>query len=166
MTLDIILAVVSALLIIIGFFGTFLPIIPGAPLAWIGLLVGYFSNYILLNIVVLIVCCVFAIIVSVADNIFPIAMTKQSGGTKSGTWGSTIGLIVGMMLGPWGIILGPFCGALIGEIIHDSSDMNRCLKAAFGAFKGFLLGTGLKMIVVAGFIWVYIVALMKGIQGI
>lgn len=163
MALDIILAIVAAILIIVGFFGTFVPVIPGAPLAWIGLLIGYFSEYVEINLIVLIICLVVAVFVSIADNIFPVAMTKKAGGSKAGTWGSTIGLIVGLFTGPWGIILGPFCGAFIGEFFHDNTDMKRCLKAAFGAFVGFLLGTGLKMITVGAFIWIYIVALLNGI---
>ncbi|MBQ5646899.1 MAG: FAD-dependent oxidoreductase, partial [Treponema sp.] len=89
----------------------------------------------------------------------PVVFTKQSGGSKEGTWGSTIGLIIGFFIGPIGIILGPFCGAYIGELIHDSSDNSRAIKAAFGSFKGFILGTGLKMIACAIFLWIYIISL-------
>lgn len=161
--MDILLVIIAAVLIVVGFLGTFVPVIPGAPLAWLGLLIGYFSDYLQINIFVLIACLVAAVIVSIADNIFPVAMTKKSGGSKAGTWGSTIGLIIGLFVGPIGIIFGPFIGALVGELIHDSSDMNKCFKAAFGAFKGFLLGTGLKMLVVAIFIWIYVVALLHGL---
>lgn len=162
--MNIFLVIVGAVLLFLGFLGTFLPVLPGAPLAWFGLLAAYFSDYVIIKPVILIICAVAAIFVSVADNIFPVAMTKKSGGSKAGTWGSTIGLVVGIFIGPWGIILGPFCGALVGELINDSSDFNKCLKAAFGAFKGFLLGTGLKMVAVAVFIWFFLFGLYKGIK--
>lgn len=165
MTMSIVLIVVGAVLLFLGFLGTFLPVLPGAPLAWFGLLAAYFSDYIIIKPIVLIICAIVAVFVSVADNIFPVAMTKKSGGSKAGIWGSTIGLVVGLFLGPWGIILGPFCGAFVGELINDSSDSKKCLKAAFGAFKGFLLGTGLKMIAVAAFIWIFLFGLYKGLQG-
>lgn len=162
--MDITLVIVAAVLLILGFFGTFVPVLPGAPLAWFGLLAGFFSAYVKMNVIALIVCALVAIFVSVADNIFPVAMTKKSGGSKAGTWGSTIGLIIGLFVGPWGILLGPFCGALVGEMVNDSSDMKKCFTAAFGAFKGFLLGTGLKMIAVGVFIWLFIISLLAGLK--
>ena len=88
-------------------------------------------------------------------------MIKQSGGSRAGTKGSVVGLILGFFIGPVGIILGPFAGALVGEMIHDSSDFNRVLKAAFGSFKGFLLGTGLKILAVMMCIWIMIVSVIK-----
>ena len=159
MGLDIFLAVVGAVLIIVGFAGTIVPVLPGAPLSWIGLLVAFFSEYTKISVVALVITGVIAVVVSIVDNIFPVVFTKQSGGSKEGTWGSTIGLIIGFFIGPIGIILGPFCGAYIGELIHDSSDNSRAIKAAFGSFKGFILGTGLKMIACAVFLWIYIISL-------
>ena len=88
-------------------------------------------------------------------------MTKKFGGSKAAVTGSTIGLIAGFFIGPVGIILGPFLGALIGEMIHNKGESDGTLKAAFGAFMGFLTGTGIKMICVLLFIWYYIVSFIK-----
>lgn len=159
--MDLLFAILGIILIVAGFIGTFVPVIPGAPLAWVGLLLGKFSSYINFPVWLLVVTGIIAAAVSVVDNFFPVWMTKQSGGSKAGTTGSTVGLVAGLFTGPWGIILGPFCGALIGELIHDSSDFGRCLKAAFGAFKGFLFGTGMKMVVVAVYAWIYVVWWLK-----
>lgn len=158
--MDIFLLILGAALLVIGFFGTFVPVLPGAPLAWAGLLVSFFSVHFEISVLTLIITALVAIFVSVIDNIFPIIFTKQSGGSKAGTWGSTIGLVIGLFAGPAGILLGPFIGALAGELIHDSSDVKHAFSAAFGAFKGFLAGTGLKMIAVAAFIWIYIVGIL------
>lgn len=158
MELDIFLTVISAVLLLAGFAGTVVPILPGAPLAWLGLFISYFSSYTKITPVVLVVTAVIAVAVSVADNIFPVLLTKKSGGSKAGTWGSTIGLVLGICAGPAGILVGPFLGALVGELIHDSSDTKRALTAAFGAFKGFLLGTGIKMAACALFIWIFIIS--------
>lgn len=159
--MDLVFAILGIILIVVGFLGTFVPVIPGAPLAWIGFILGKFSSYINFPAWILVVTGIIAAAVSIIDNFFPVWMTKHSGGSTAGTTGSTIGLVVGLFTGPWGIILGPFCGALVGELIHDHSDFRRCLKAAFGAFKGFLFGTGMKMIVVAAYAWVYIVYWVK-----
>lgn len=143
-----------------GLIGCIVPIIPGVPLAWIGLLLAYFSAKAELSMTVVIICLGAAIIVSVLDNFAPIILTKKSGGSKAGTWGATLGLIAGIFLGPAGIILGPFAGAFIGELIHDRSNTQRAFKAALAAFAGFLLGTGMKLISVGFFIWIFVRAIL------
>ena len=156
--LSIVLCIAAGVLLLVGFLGTFVPILPGAPLAWAGLLAAHFSQYNSISYLCLIITAVIAVAVSVADNIFPVTMTKKAGGSKYATTGATLGLIVGFFTGPWGIILGPFFGALIGEIINKKGMKDGVLKAALGAFSGFLLGTGLKMITVLGFIWVFVLS--------
>lgn len=156
MTLDLLFSIIAGILLLIGFFGTFVPVLPGAPLAWCGLLLCYFSNYNTITVTCLIITAIFAIAVSVLDNFAPIVMTKNFGGSKKAITGSTIGLIVGFFVGPAGIILGPFLGALVGELINNNGNWDGVFKAALGAFIGFLLGTGLKMICVISFIWIYI----------
>lgn len=159
--ISLILCIVAGVLLLVGFLGTFVPVLPGAPLAWAGLLAAYFSEYTDISILCLIITAVIAVVVSITDNIFPVAMTKKFGGSKYATTGATIGLIVGFFTGPWGIILGPFFGALIGEFINKEGHNEGVFKTAFGAFMGFLLGTGLKMIAVLGFIWVFVISFFK-----
>lgn len=159
MNLSLILAIVAGVLLLVGFIGTFVPVLPGAPLAWAGLLAAYFSEYCEISLVALIITGVFAVLVSILDNILPVVMTKKFGGSKSAVRGATIGLIVGFFAGPVGIIAGPFVGALAGEYIHTQGKSEGVFKAAFGAFVGFLTGTGLKMITVLFFIWYFITSL-------
>ena len=159
--LSIILCVVAGLLLLLGFLGTFVPVLPGAPLAWAGLLAAYFSEFNDISLLWLIISAVIAVFVSIADNIFPVAMTKKFGGSKYATTGATIGFIIRFFTGPWGIIRGPFLGALIGEFINKEGRNEGVLKAAFGAFMGFLLGTGLKMIAVLGFIWLFVISFFR-----
>lgn len=149
-------AILAGILLLIGLIGTVLPVLPGPPIAWAGLLAAHFSSYSQIEIWILIATGIAAVFVTVIDNIFPSVMTKKAGGSKAATLGCTIGLIVSFFLGPIFILIAPFAGALIGEMIHDSSDAKRALKAAFGAFKGFLLGTGLKIICVMCFIWLFL----------
>ena len=149
-------AILAGVLLLVGLIGTVLPVLPGPPIAWAGLLAAHFSNYSQIEIWILIATGIAAIFVTVMDNIFPSIMTKKAGGSKAATLGCTIGLIVAFFLGPIFILIAPFAGAYIGEMIHDSSDAKRALKAAFGAFKGFLLGTGIKIITVMCFIWLFL----------
>lgn len=161
MTVDIlslVLSIIAALLIVIGFFGSFLPVLPGPPLAWGGLLCAYFSKYNEISPIVLLITAIVAVVITILDNVLPPLMTKKSGGSKAATWGSTIGLILGLFAGPLGIICGPFVGALVGELIHTDWDYKIAFKSAWGAFLGFLCGTGMKMIVVVVYLWIYIVS--------
>lgn len=154
--LSLILTVVAAILLVVGFLGCFLPIIPGPPLAWSGFLAAYFSSYNDISGKVLIITAIVAVGVTILDNILPPLMTKRTGGSKAATWGSTIGLIIGLFAGPVGIIIGPFIGAFAGEIIHSKGDMGLSIKSAWGSFLGFLCGTGIKMVVVGIYIWFYV----------
>lgn len=158
MNLSLLLSILAGLILVVGFLGTFIPVLPGAPLAWVGLLLAYFSSYNEISLFILILMGIIAVVVSIIDNIFPVYMTNKSGGSKAATTGSTIGLIVGFFVGPLGIILGPFCGALIGELIKTGGDMKVSLKSAWGAFLGFLLGTGIKIVAVLIFIWIFIIS--------
>ncbi len=159
--ISIILCIAAGVLLLAGFLGTFVPVLPGAPLAWAGLLAAHFSQYNDIPVLWLIITAVIAVVVSIADNFFPVTMTKKFGGSKYATTGATIGLIIGFFTGPWGIILGPFLGALVGEFINKEGKNDGVLKAAFGAFMGFLLGTGLKMITVLGFIWIFVISFFR-----
>lgn len=154
--MQLILAIAAGILLAVGFIGTFVPVLPGAPLAWLGLLLAFFSDYCELSIPGLIITAIFAALVSVLDNILPVTMTKKFGGSKAAVTGSTIGLIIGFFIGPVGMILGPFAGAFLGELINKRGSFDGVFKAACGAFVGFLTGTGLKMICVLCFIWYYI----------
>lgn len=156
MNLSLILSIAAALLLIVGFIGTFVPVLPGCPLAWGGLLAAYFSSYNHISILCLVITGIVAVVASVLDNFFPTIMTKKSGGSKAATRGATVGIIVGLFLGPIGIIIGPFIGALVGELINSKGDFSTSFKSAVGAFLGFLCGTGMKMIVVAIYIIIYI----------
>ena len=160
MNLSFLLALVAGLLLLIGFIGTFVPVFPGAPLAWAGLLAAYFSDYCDISLTVLIIAGVFAVLVSILDNVLPVLMTKKFGGSKMATTGATVGLIIGFFVGPLGMILGPFFGALLGEWISKKGESEGVLKAAFGAFMGFLTGIGIKMICVLCYIWYFIASFL------
>jgi hypothetical protein len=146
MVLDYFLVAIAIILIILGLLGCILPIIPGPPLSWGGLLIVYFTKYGNFSGNLLLWTGIFALLVTIADYILPIWATKKMGGTKRGVWGATIGLVVGIFIfPPFGIIIGPFIGAFLGEYTNNYSDKksNPWLSAT-GSFIGFLLGTGLK----------------------
>lgn len=133
---------------IAGVLGSFLPILPGPPLSWIGLLLLHLTKIVPANTTFLVVTLVVAILVLVLDYIIPAVGTKRFGGSKSGMIGTTLGLLVAIIFpvfGVFGIVIWPFVGALIGELINKSIGQN-AMRAAFGSFIGFLASTFLKFI--------------------
>ena len=159
MALDITWSVLGGIFMVVGLVGCFLPIIPGPPLSYMGLIVLQFKEQSPFSSKFLIVWAVVVVAVTALDYVVPAYGTKKFGGTKYGIWGCTIGLILGLWFGPMGIILGPFLGALIGELI-GGKDSNQAFKAALGSFVGFLVGTLLKLIVCGVMGWYFVKALL------
>lgn len=155
------LVLVALLLIILGIVGSFLPILPGPLTSWAGLLVLHFTEGVELSQTFLIVTLLVAILIYVLDYIIPAIGTKRFGGSKAGMIGTTLGLIIGLFSPiPFGIIIGPFIGALIGEMMHRN-DISKALKAAFGSFLGFIASTFLKFIVAIVYLGFFIVKLSE-----
>lgn len=147
--MDIALLIIGFIFMLVGIIGSFLPVLPGPPISWIGLLLLYLTKAIPDNWWVLGVTLAIALIVFTLDYVIPAMGTKKFGGTKAGVVGTTIGLLVALVfpiLGPLGIIIWPFVGALVGELLNKA-DKKTATKAAFGSFLGFLTGTFLKFMV-------------------
>jgi uncharacterized protein YqgC (DUF456 family) len=146
--MDVLLAVLGAALVMIGFIGSILPVIPGPPISWVGLLLLKWTDFVNDNGEAygnaLWILLFFVVLVTILDYVVPIMGTKKFGGSKRGVWGATIGVVVGLFFGPLGIIIGPFLGAFIGEITTGKKE-REALRAAWGSFVGFLLGVGMKL---------------------
>lgn len=142
---DILLAVLGSILMITGILGCLLPVLPGPPLSYIGLLVLHFSRYANFSSTFLITWACVVIVVTVLDYVVPVWGTKKFGGSKSGMWGAGIGLVIGIFfLPPLGIIVGPFAGAFIGEALTGKNSTD-AFRAGLGSFLGFLAGVGIKL---------------------
>ncbi|MCQ2596988.1 MAG: DUF456 domain-containing protein [Treponema sp.] len=159
--MEIAFLIIAFILMVTGIAGAVVPMIPGPPLAWAGLLLAYFSPYTDYGILLLIITGIVAVIVQILDTIFPALLTKKNNGSKAATIGATIGIIIGLFTGPVGILVGPFLGAFIGEILHNPEDLGNALSVAWGSFIGFICGTGLKLLTVGVFIWILIFNLIK-----
>jgi len=142
--MDTFLIIAGLIFTLTGLIGCLLPVIPGPPLSFIALLLINFTKEVDLSTRFLLIMAILTIVVTILDYIIPVWGTKKFGGSKYGTWGATIGLIIGFFLGPVGIISGPFAGAVLGEMIGGASG-NRAIRAGLGSFFGFLMGTGLKL---------------------
>lgn len=143
--MDIALLILAIALLISGFIGAMLPIVPGPPLSWLGLLTLHLSEYGHFSTGFLIISAVVMVIITALDYLVPVWGTKKMGGSRAGVAGSAIGLLIGLFFLPLGIIIGPFVGAFLGELIHRPRERRKALRSATGSFLGFLLGLGLKL---------------------
>ncbi len=142
---------------LLGILGSLLPALPGPPISWVGLLLLYLCPGMERNYWILGTTLVIAIVIAILDYIIPAKGTKRFGGSKYGIWGTNIGLIVGIFAPiPFGFIIGPFVGALIGELLYDRKDSTRATKAAIGSFIGFLAGTFIKFVVSIAYLGFFI----------
>lgn len=141
---DYLLLAGGIIVMILGIIGCLVPVLPGPPLNFIGLIMLHFSRFGQFTNSTLIIFGAIAVFVTILDYMVPVWGTKKFGGSKYGTRGAAIGLIIGLFLGPVGIILGPLIGAFVGEMIFKD-DTAYALKAGFGSLVGFLAGVGLKL---------------------
>lgn len=156
--MDIALLFIGFILMLIGILGSFLPVLPGPPISWVGLLLLYLTQAIPDDWWVLGITLGIALTVTVMDYIIPAMGTKKFGGTRAGMIGTVVGLLVAIffpILGPFGIIIWPFVGALVGELINKA-DQTSALKAAFGSFIGFMTGTFLKFMIAVVYFGLFI----------
>ncbi|MCD2257859.1 DUF456 domain-containing protein [Psychroserpens luteolus] len=155
--MDIFLIILAAFFMILGIIGSFLPVLPGPLTSWVGLLIFHLADVVPMNWTFLIITFIFALAIWILDYIIPAMGTKRFGGTKAGMIGTSIGLIVGLFSPiPGGIIIGPFFGALIGELLNKA-EFDKALKAAFGSFLGFIASTFIKFMVAMVFLGFFIV---------
>ncbi len=139
----------------VGFLGVVLPILPGIPLSWLGLLIyAWGTGFERISITLVVVFFILTVLTLVIDFVAPILGAKKYGASKFGIFGAFLGFIVGIfVLGPLGIILGPFIGALLGELIAKGKP-KEAVGSAFGTVLGLVAGILFKIIVIlimAGF---------------
>ena len=145
--MDTILITLGAICILAGIIGSFIPVIPGPPLSWLGLLLLYNTEQVPFDPWFIVVTGAIALLATLLDYYLPVVGTKKYGGSKRGVWGAIIGLFVAVffpILGPFGILIWPFLGAFLGELSQQKSQKN-ALRAAWGSFLGFLAGTLIKL---------------------
>ncbi len=153
----------TLILFLLGILGTVIPLLPGAALIWVGmllygLLTGFdgltFNFYLLQGLAVFLFWGV---------DYFATAMgTRYSGGSRAAILGAALGLLAGLVtMGPPGIIFGPFIGAFLGEMI-SGTPLEKALRSSLGALIGLLGGLVLKFIIVGVMIFWFFKQILSG----
>jgi uncharacterized protein len=145
--------IVAVLLVVVGIAGTILPMLPGVPLVFAGLLLAaWHGGFDQVSILTMVIIGVIASLAWAVDFVASIATAKKFGASKYALWGAGIGAIVGIAGGIVGLIIGPAIGAVIGELItHRNTSKEATTKATtvgIAAGLGFVLALAIKIVLV------------------
>lgn len=143
--MDIVLYVLGVLALLAGLAGVVIPVLPGAAGLWAGVwLVAWAGDFQLVGAPTLAVTGVLALLIVAADWAATALGAKAFGASRWAVIGATAGLLVGLFLGPVGIVLGPVVGAVALELWKDP-DLEKALQAGVGTLLGFLIGSVAKV---------------------
>lgn len=142
---NIIALVVASLFFLIGLTGTLLPVLPGAPTIWLGMLIyGFITGFENLGVEFYVLQALLALSVMGVDYLFTAMGSRYFGGSKAAFWGAAGGLLVGLFFFPIGLFIGPFIGAALLELLaHHRTDA--ALKSGVGASLGFWIALPVKL---------------------
>ena len=148
----------AVLLIALGIAGTVLPALPGAPLVFLGLVVGAwadgFQKVGWFTLTVLGLLTVFTLVI---DLLATRHGARRAGASPLALFGAVVGTLVGLFLSLPGLILGPFVGAFLGEYVARR-DLRQAGRVGVGTWLGLVLGSAAKLAVVFLMIGIFLTA--------
>jgi hypothetical protein len=145
--MDIALYLLAAGLIIGGLAGTVLPMLPGIPMLFGGIwLAAAVDGYRHLGTGWLLTIGALGALGVLVDFAAGTMGAKRVGASPRALWGATIGTVIGMFMGIPGLVLGPFAGALLGELSAGTSVL-RSAHVGVGTWIGLLAGTLVKLVI-------------------
>lgn len=142
---SVILWIIGAICTAAGLAGLLLPIVPGAPLLFLGLLLGAWAEeFRYIGVGTLLVLAGMAALTYVVEFAASMLGVKKYGGSRRAMAGAVLGGIAGLFLGIPGILLGPFVGAVIGELSLQRT-LDQAGRAGFGTVVGLAVGLAGKL---------------------
>jgi uncharacterized protein YqgC (DUF456 family) len=150
--------VLAAVLVLAGLAGSVLPALPGVPLVFAGLLVAAwaddFERVTWLPLVVLGLLTVLSFVIDFAATALG---AQRVGATRLAIVGALLGTVAGIFLGIPGLILGPFVGAVVGEMISHGK-VEQATRAGLATWMGLIFGTLSKLALVFAMLGVFALA--------
>lgn len=148
----------AVLLGVIGLLGLVLPVLPGAPILFAGLLLAAWADdFAYVGAQTLILLGAMAVLTYVVDFAATALGAKRAGASDRAIWGAVLGGLVGLLLGLPGLLLGPFVGAVVGEL-SLRRDLKTAGRAGLGASIGLALGAAAKLALGFGMIGIFLLA--------
>ena len=137
--------VLAGILILVGLAGAVVPILPGVPLVFGGMLLAAWADHFQhIGAFTLIVLGVLATLALLVDFVASVLGAKRVGASTRALWGASIGMLVGFFFGLPGLLLGPFLGAVAGEF-SAGGKLDRAARVGIGTWIGLLFGTLAKL---------------------
>jgi uncharacterized protein len=135
---------IGVVLVVVGLVGLLLPVLPGSPLIFLGLLaVAWADGFTRIRPLELAVLGVLAILVMLVDWVAGLVGARTFGASGLALVGALVGLLCGIPFGLAGLIVGPFLGAAALELLRNR-DLRRAGRAGLGTLVGFVAGTVVK----------------------
>ncbi|MBS3817889.1 DUF456 domain-containing protein [bacterium] len=143
----IVLILLGSILIIVGLLGSVAPGLAGPPFSFLALILLSIAKHgEPFSAQFLVVMGVLTVLALGLDYVLPALGARRYGASKYGFWGAALGMIIGIFfIPPWGMIIGAFLGAVAGELIVQEQTQ-KALRAGWGVFVGFMLGTLYKLV--------------------
>jgi uncharacterized protein YqgC (DUF456 family) len=156
--MTIVLWILAVLLVLVGLAGTILPTLPGVPLVFGGLLLAaWAADFQHVGWPVLAVLGALALLSFVVDAAAASIGAKRAGAGRAAVTGAAVGTLVGLFFGLPGLLLGPFIGAALGQLLVRG-DLIEAGKAGAGAWVGFIVGSLAKLALALLMILIFVVA--------
>jgi uncharacterized protein YqgC (DUF456 family) len=157
--MTILLWVLAATLVAVGLAGILLPALPGTILIFAGLLLAAWADgFTRVGAGTLAVLGVIAAASYGVDFVAAALGAKHLGASPRAMAGAAIGTLLGLFLGLPGLIVGPFAGAVIGELTVDR-DLARAGRAGVAAWIGFAIGTAVKVALAFSMVAIFLAAM-------
>lgn len=158
--MEILLYTLGGIALAVGIAGVVVPALPGSALLVAGaLLVAWAEGFTRVSGWTVVACAVLGGLIWAVDLAAAAMGARAFGASKWAVLGAGLGLLVGLFFGLPGIVLGPALGAIALEYLRDPN-FDRALRAGFGAFLGFLLGSVVKVTLAFVLVGVVVVALI------
>jgi uncharacterized protein YqgC (DUF456 family) len=158
MELTLLLWILAVALIVIGTAGLVLPVMPGAPVLFAGLLVAAWADdFAYVGWGMLAILGVLALLTYIADFAATALGAKRFGASNRAIVGAAIGGFVGLFFGLPGVLVGPFVGAVIGELSAQRS-LDAATRAGIGGTIGLALGAAVKLALAFSMLGIFAVA--------
>jgi uncharacterized protein len=152
----------SGLMVVVGLAGTFLPVLPGVPLVFGGLLLAaYLGNFEKIGWPTIVALGVLAAIAMAIDFIAALLGAKRAGASKLALLGAAIGSVLGIFSGLWGLLVFPFIGAVIGEFI-TRRQLAQASRVGLATWLGMVIGTLAKLAIALTMVGVFVVSYLIG----
>jgi uncharacterized protein len=147
--LDTVYWILISIMFIVGFVGLVFPIIPSVLFIFGGIvLYGFLFTFDQFNWFFWVVQILLVVMLFAADYVANMIGVKKYGGSKAAIWGSTIGILAGPFVIPaFGILIGPFIGAILAELLVHKKDLVTASKIGFGSVLGFISSVVAKAVI-------------------